>query len=172
MPHTRKLCVAITAAVAALTPVGCGIESVAAATPTTEATPTLLTPFDTDDGAVVGDMLKLSCGEGLEPISLPALRSAERVGDTDVRYTSTRGVQAGATYEFTAPLPDVQAVIVTFLKKPGPVVFGYESDRPTALDYRATWPAGAGTEPTMLLVRSLSFSDFEMSAVSITLCAA
>lgn len=165
----QKLSVVITSA-AAITLVGCGAESAVAVAPVAKATPTLLTPVNADDGVVVGKMLQLNCGEGLKPISLPSLRSAAKVGDTGVRYTSTHSIPSGVTYEFTGALPEVRAAIVRFLKKPGSVIIGYESGNPSALDFRAAWPQSAETEPVKLLVQSLSFSDSEMTVGSITLC--
>lgn len=170
MLKLQKLFVVITSAVGALILVGCGTDSAAAVTPVAVATPTPLEPLTANDGVVVGGMLQLNCGTGLKPISLPALRSAVKVGDTGVRYTSTQSFPSGVTYEFTGALAEVQATIVTFLKKPGPVVIGYEPESPTALDFRAAWPQNAGTEPAKLLVQPLSFSDIEMTVASITLC--
>ncbi len=115
-------------------------------------------------------MLRLNCAEGLKSISLPSMRSSEKVGDTGIRYTSAKSSPSGVTYEFTGGLPAVQAVIVTFLKMPGKVVFGYESENPTALEFRAEWPQNAGVGPAKLLVQSLSFSDMAMTVGSITLC--
>lgn len=168
----QKLFVVIASAVAALTLVGCGAESAATVTPVAKVTQTALAPFNANDGVVVGEMLQLNCGKGMTAIELPAQRSAEKVGETDVRYSSAKYFPSGVTYEFSGPLPEVQAVIVSFLKKPSYVNQGWASQFPTALDYRAMWPESASAEPAKLLVQSSPFSEDKMDIGSIKLCVA